>query len=233
MFEILFLYLLSGNSFYCDQVQPVTYQNEAVPFAMWTGAVCHELSKEYQNVHLSVLRSTQKGMTDKFDVNAKGKVDIEEVGAGRIKVHWQSLNSSDEITFYTKVYAEKNVWVFKRNIEPGKEIKKRYLKKEMRDVYRLSGVKQLLSEAPVGKVSNRRIQKSQIATEDLIREKALVNKNDRVLVVVKNDGLKIQTKGKALTTAWEVDEKVQVYISQTKQSIDGFVKGEKLVYVEN
>lgn len=233
MFKILLLYLLSGNSFYCDQVEPVTLQNEQVPFDMWTGAVCQELSKEYQNVHFSVLRSTQKGMTDKFDVNTKGKIDIETVGAGRIKVHWQSLKSSDEITFYTKVHAEKNVWVFKRNIDPGKEIKKRHLKKEMRDVYRLSGVKQLLGEAPVGKVTNRRIQKSQIATKDLIREKALVNKNDRVLVVVKNDGLKIQTKGKALTTAWEVDEKVQVYINQTKQSIDGFVKGEKLVYVEN
>ncbi len=227
---LVFLLAIAGGSHDCNAARK-DVMPEKVALENWSDGVCAVLADEYQNIHIDVLRVIEKG--EAGSGSSRGKISIESVRAGRAKIVWQSNDGNFNVTFFTKIKGEKNTWVFKKSLSPGTEIKRRHIRKEMKDVLRYSGLKEIVSYVPVGRVTSKRVDRSQVITADLVKHQALVEKNERVDIVVLNNGIRIRAKGKALTTGWNLDDKIQVFVNQSSEAIEAFVMGEKLVYVQN
>lgn len=226
-----------GIAISCNDItpkQPISWNNEiAREQTAWPQAACFKLTESYDNVTLSVISKsgnyTNKNKDEKKD---QGVFSIDEVQAGRLKVEWKQLNTNKKLIIWLAIDAYQDTWVFRKSLRPEKTIRKRDVKKKKMNVAKILGVQDLISKSPEGKTTKKFVRKNQIVTENLLTNPPLIVRNQKIIVRVVNNGLKIKTQGIALKTGWQIGDVIDVKIGESEGQIKAIVAGDKTVNVE-
>lgn len=198
----------------------------------WQRDTCTSLQKEFDDV---VLVPTRESYEDSVAVGEKSTTVISQPVAGRLKVSWVELIDAHKVRRYNtsfSIEAYKNVWVFERDLNAGSLIKSQDVALKKVNVAPFLGIKVFADTDPTDKKLQTRSKKGQIVFREYLLDKPLINRNDRVTVVLQQAGLKIEMDAVALEDAVEQGQKIKVRSVSGGATLTGVVKENNRVYVD-
>ncbi len=230
MFSGLLFSLIVGASFSCADsgVLPMPIMVDA-EMKNLPKRVCHQYAGDFEALSFKVIKDRKQRFYRESDPALT--VDVGDIKAGRLSVSWQKDGEKVRSVWLT-VDAQKRAWVYKKPVSFGQKIRRSDVRLETVNIANSLGVKTLVDESPKGMIAKKRSRKGQLIDTSMVGVPALVKRNDRVKVIVKNKGLTIESRGLALSTGWRAGDLVSVKVNQATESIRAKVVGVKEVHVE-
>ncbi len=216
-------------SYSCELIPSDIELKKAAPKDDWPAYVCDKFDEEYQDINLKIISERSTRNVEKELI---GFFKIDSVRAGRAKVAWSSSDNMHKSEIWVSLKGKKKVWVFNKNLTPGKTIRKRDVKESFENVAHFAGVTELPEKSPVGKVLLKRARKGKVITSSFISEPPLIEKNDKVRVTVEYGSVKISSKARALEDGWKVGDRIKIKVDSAEEPVTAIVEGDKLVYVD-
>jgi flagella basal body P-ring formation protein FlgA len=199
---------------------------------LWKQEVCTAYFLEYTDVKLRAIRNTLKkidgGMSDK-------KTEMSLPIAGRMTIK-RTIENENHIwmlvtTFYA-IDAFKEVWVTQRAIKKNEVLADRDIKKEIRNIGGLIGLKTFPHQNPTGFFIEKGLARNQIIYTDYLSVKPLIKKGEEVNVVFASGGLKLKMKGAALENGFKIEDSIKVRLINTGKIFTGKIKDNETVDVD-
>ena len=231
MLIVIALSLSIGQTIDCENHKQIDVMPINITADEWPQTICNNL-KSYKNVSLRVLHVSKTKIKENYLDYGTGQYQIGKMQAGRIKFKWYSDKGNHNIVAHFKVDAYKNVWVFRKHLNPFHEITSYDVKRSIENVARYKSINDTYVFSPVGKYTTHRVYKNQVVTEKLLTDPPLVTRNQTVRLVLKNgNGLTLKATGKALNTAWKKGDSVTVLVNKKRHKIVAQVEKRGIAYV--
>lgn len=232
LFSVL---LLVGTSLNCDvTVARASNLQQATLMEQASSAVCQSLSERFESTALTLL-STGNLADEKLDARVAATVLPGQMRNGRlpVTVRWHGKPGlMQQAVLWFRVNGQGNAWRFTRDVTADHVISESDVERVTVDLASLDFSRQQAGKVPIGLAVDKPMRKGQLASADALRQPALVTRNERVRVVVTQGGLRIVTRGTALTTGWTLNDSVQVDIAESERTVLARVAGKDEVYVE-
>lgn len=222
---------VSCNSVLQGLPQQPTLKSALVTSSAWEVPFCRKYAQHFDEVRFEVI-TEQKSYGAQSRAADLGSLQIGQIRAGRVQLHWQSSESQDNVTVWLKVSARRMAWVAKKPLQPGDSIEAADVEHSSANIAPLIGIKDLAVESPVGKTTLKQVRRGQTLTADLIAPPPLIRRSDHIQVTVRSGALQISSPGLALATGWNLGDQIPVIVENAEGPTEAKVIGKGNVYIE-
>ena len=199
-----------------------------------TQQLCTSMTSRYDQVSVELL-STANIAEPVLEQMSPAVISLGVMRAGRIPVSITWLNARaqrQQGVLWFRVRGMASAWVFNTDLRAEAQLTDANVAKEIVDLAALDSSREQVSSAPIGKAVTTAVRKGHLVRNELLKDPALVARNQRVRVLAKQRGLHIATRGVALTTGWQLGDKVTVEVAGAQESVMAKVSGKGEVHVE-
>lgn len=128
------------------------------------------------------------------------------------------------------IHIYKYVWVSNAALQRGQMIEKANIKKEKRDITKLSG-RYLLASLPItGKLMKRNVPANQVLTNIMLESQKLVRRGDRIIIVSQHGAVEVRATGVALSEGSKGD-RIRVKNMSSKREFEAYITDKQRVLV--
>ena len=128
------------------------------------------------------------------------------------------------------IHIYKYVWVSNAALQRGQIIEKANIKKEKRDITKLSGRYLLASLPIVGKLMRRNVPANQVLTNIMLESQKLVRRGDRIIIVSQHGAVEVRATGVALNEGSKGD-RIRVKNMSSKREFEAYITDKQRVLV--
>lgn len=147
------------------------------------------------NLDLSVFERRLANLVEKLPL--KKHVQLSMLNGEVISTN-RGFTSADSITFSVKINIEKKVYVAKQNLLRGMSVREDYFYQDWRMVNKMP-VQDM--QVAIGKKISSRVRRDDYLTFEDLMEPILIDRGDKVNVIIISSGMQLRQKGKALNKA--------------------------------
>ena len=188
-----------------------------------TQSVCEQWKGKFEKMSWQLIGSENKKFLD-----ANRKIISYEMGELRNGRLWVKVNSSLDglqqsgiIWLRIKGYA--TVWSVKRDISVNSLLLKEDIVQRSADVTTENITLDQTVEEPVGMYVRKSLRKGAIISTANVSNPPLIQQNQPIQVLVKNNGLQITAKAIALSTGWSVGDTIAILVNGASQKTEAIV----------
>jgi flagella basal body P-ring formation protein FlgA len=213
----------------CNATLPLNKLDQSTS---WKQDVCTAYFLEYADVKLRAIRNTLKKMDGR---TSNKKIEISRPIAGRMTI---KRNIEDEnhvwmlVTTFYAIDAFKEVWITQKAIKKNEVLIDRDIKKEVRNIGSLIGLKTFPHQNPTGFFIEKGLARNQIIYTDYLSVKPLIKKDKEVTVIFASGSLKLKIKGVALENGFKIEDSIKVRLIDTSKIFTGKIKDDETVDVD-
>ncbi len=187
------------------------------------GKVCEKWQATFEKISWQLMNVTNKKNQD-----AAQKLISYEIGDLRngrvwVKTNTSSVGKQQQEIFWFRIRGFATVWSAKHDVPVNSVLTRDDLIQQSVDVSTENLTQDQIVVDPMGMFVRKSLRKGTTISTANVSGPPLIQQNQRIQVLIENNGLQIKAKGIALSTGWKVGDAITVLVNGASKRTDATV----------